>query len=181
MRPEEERAGGDPGGPPDDRYIAYRRVSRSKSVVLACVLSIMPGLGQVYVGYYTRGFVHVFAFASIIALLASGDLSGLAPFLGISLGFLYLYNIVDAGRRASLYNLALQGLGPEKLPEELSGRRGSLGSGIILIGVGVLLLAHLRFDMSLEWLEEWWPLALILFGAYLALQAIRDRRDEEPR
>jgi hypothetical protein len=150
-------------------------MGRSKSVVLACVLSLMPGLGQIYVGYYQRGFVHVFAFAAIIALLASGDLHDLAPFLGISLGFLYLYNIVDAGRRASLYNLALQGLGPETLPDELSRGRGSLAGGVILIGAGVLLLAHLRFDMSLYWLEEWWPLALIGFGAYLTLQAMRER------
>jgi hypothetical protein len=184
MKPEDDRRDAeprerDPGAAGTERYLTYSRASRRKSVVLACVLSLMPGLGQIYVGYYQRGFVHVFAFASIIALLASGDVRGLAPFLGISLAFLYLYNVVDAGRRASLYNLALEGLGPERLPEEMTSTRGSLGGGVILMGVGALLLAHLRFDVSLYWLEEWWPLALIAFGVYLTLQAFKERRTEE--
>lgn len=163
---------------PRERYLALRSQSRRKSVVLACLLSMMPGLGQIYVGYYQRGFVHVFAFASFVALLASG-VGELAPFLGISLAFLCLYNIVDAGRRAALYNLALDGIGPEKLPEEMPGSGGSLVGGVILIGVGVVLLAHLRFDMSLYWLEEWWPLGVVIFGAYLVLQAMRDRQKSE--
>ena len=31
---------------------------RRKSPVLALVLSLMPGLGQVYVGYYNQGFIN---------------------------------------------------------------------------------------------------------------------------
>lgn len=164
---------------PRERYATLRAESRRKSLVLACLLSIMPGLGQIYVGYYQRGFMHIFAFASIVAILASGDVSNLAPFLGISLAFLCLYNIVDAGRRASLYNLALEGIGPEKLPEEGSRTGGSLVGGVILLAVGAVLLAHLRFDMSLYWLEEWWPLGVMLYGGYLVAQAMRERQKRE--
>ncbi len=160
-------------------YRTIRKQSQRKSVVLACILSAMPGLGQIYVGYYQRGFLHVLAFASIIALLASGQVAGLQPFLGISLAFLVLYNIVDAGRRAALYNLALDGLSLEPLPEDMMGNRGSLMGGTILIVAGVLLFAHLRFDMSLVWLEEWWPLGLVALGAHLVVQARRERSNRE--
>ena len=62
----------------------------------------MPGLGQVYVGYYQRGFIHVLVAATIITLLANGAADALIPLLGLFLGFFWLYNMVDAYRRASL-------------------------------------------------------------------------------
>ena len=31
--------------------------------------------------------------------------------------------------------------------------------------------------MSLEWLEDWWPAALILFGGYLIFKASKDRAE----
>ena len=40
------------------------RDPRSKSPALAAILSMMPGLGQVYIGYYQRGFVHILVIAS---------------------------------------------------------------------------------------------------------------------
>ena len=42
-----------------------------------------------------------------ISLLASESVMPLAPLLGIFLAFFWLYNIVDAGRRATFYNHAL--------------------------------------------------------------------------
>jgi hypothetical protein len=30
--------------------------------------------------------------------------------------------------------------------------------------------------VSLDWLEEWWPAAPILLGAYLLVKAIQERR-----
>ena len=82
---------------------------RIKSPVIAGALSAMPGLGQVYVGYYQRGFVHIFVVAGIIALLAADVLGPLIPLAGLFLGFFWLYNMIDAGRRAALYNQALSG------------------------------------------------------------------------
>ncbi len=153
---------------------------RAKSPALACFLSLMPGLGQIYVGYYQRGFIHGITFAGLIALLvaqADREFTPLIPMTAIFLGFFFLYNIIDAGRRASLYNQALQGTGTVSLPEEsglLGG--GSTLAGVILIGGGLILLMHTRFDWSLDWLEEWWPVAPILFGAYLVYRNIESNR-----
>ena len=148
--------------------------SRRKSVGLAYFLSfIMPGLGQVYVGYYQRGFVHVAIFAGIITMLASGAARGLEPLLGIFMGFFYFYNIVDAGRRASFYNQALNGMHQMELPEDfkMPGGSGSLVGGVLLTAIGVLLFLHTRWDFDLEFLADWWPLVLVALGINLIYRA----------
>jgi len=148
---------------------AYYQDPRRKSPVLAGVLSLMPGLGQVYVGYYQHGFVNVLVVASLIAMLAGGYLGPMVPLGAFFLAFFWLYNMVDAWRKASLYNQMLAGLGPTQLPEEMEKpeSKGSLVGGIALIAFGALMFAHTKFNFSLEWMEDWWPMALILLGAYL--------------
>ena len=55
----------DPPAAPASQYLSILD-SRRKSPGLACFLSLMPGLGQVYVGYYQRGFVHAAVVAALI-------------------------------------------------------------------------------------------------------------------
>ena len=150
--------------------------SRRKSPALACFLSLMPGLGQVYVGYYQRGFVHAAVVGTLIALLSS-RLEELTPLLALFLTFFWLYNIIDAGRRAALYNELLAGRTGIELPADLMlpGLGGSTVGGVVVALVGILLLAHTAFGMSLSWLKEWWPVAVILFGGYLFIKARIDR------
>lgn len=151
--------------------------SRRKSPFLACVLSAMPGLGQVYVGYYQRGFINAIVAATLITLLASGSLGPLIPLAGVFLGFFWLYNLVDAGRRAALYNEALAGRTDIELPQDLKtpGLGGSLFGGFAVALLGFVLLLHTRFDVSLDWIEDWWPVALIAFGAYLVYKARQEK------
>lgn len=156
---------------------ATARDVRVKSPAVACCLSAMPGLGQVYVGYYQRGFLHAIVVAGLISVLATQNPGGLTPLFALFLAFFWLYNMIDAARRASLYNQALAGGREPHLPSDLEspGLGGSMVGGAILIVVGTLLLANTRFDISLEWLEEWWPAAIILFGAYLFFKAYQER------
>jgi hypothetical protein len=149
---------------------------RQKSVALAVLLSAMPGLGHIYLGYYQLGFLHAGIFASLVSILSMGA-GGLEPLFGISLGFFALYNFVDAGRRAALYNQALAAAG-ELPPIELPANRGSIVGGLLLVGVGVLFLMHTRFGYDPEWIEEWWPLGLIGLGVYLFLKDVQSRRAE---
>ncbi len=163
-----------PIAPPQGRL----RDTRSKSPALAAILSLMPGLGQVYVGYYQRGFVHAAVIAGLITTLASGAVERLVPFLSLFMAFFWLYNVIDAGRRASLYNDALAGNPSIELPQDFKspGIRGSMVGGAAFIAVGIILLLHTRFGVSLDWVEEWWPVAPILFGVYLLVRAIQERR-----
>ena len=154
--------------------------SRRKSPALACFLSAMPGLGQVYVGYYQRGFVHAAVVATLITLL-SNRLEELTPLLALFLTFFWLYNIIDAGRRAALYNELLAGRTGIQLPADLMlpGLGGSMVGGAVVVLVGLLLLGHTAFGMSLSWLKEWWPVGVILFGGYLFAKARIDRTNRE--
>ena len=162
-----------PGARPD-----YFRDPRAKSPILAGVLSLMPGLGQVYLGYTQLGFIHAAIFASFFALMSSNQLGLLLePFVGISMAFFFLYNLVDAHRRALLLNESLAQLEKPALPDGFGtvslGGRMALGVGLIL--VGLLTLLNLRFGLSLAWLERWWPAGLVLLGIYLVARALKDR------
>jgi len=154
------------------------RDTRSRSPALAAILSMMPGLGQVYVGYYQRGFVHAAVVASLITILASHTVERLSPLFGLFMTFFWLYNIIDAARRASLYNDALAGNPSIELPEDFKtpGIRGSVFGGIALIVAGFILLLNTRFGVSLDWVEQWWPVAPMIFGVYLLVRALQERR-----
>jgi hypothetical protein len=148
---------------------------RKKSVMLAIILSAMPGLGQVYVGYYDLAFRNILVICGLIAIIASGSAHRLEPVVGLFMAFYWLHNLVDAGRRASFYNQALAGLRPMDLPEDLKAPQpmGSLAGGVLLVAVGLVLFANTMFHIPLDWLASWWPLALVGAGAWLILA---DRR-----
>ena len=156
---------------------------RRKRPLLASFLSLMPGLGQIYVGYYQRGFTNAFVVAFLITMMvaiAEQDNQGLYPFLpliGVFLAFYWLYNIVDAGRRAALYNQALAGGQEIELPSDFAPFhfRGSIAGGAALMVFGFILLLNTRFNVSLDWVAEWWPGSLILLGGYLMYKAINEK------
>jgi TM2 domain-containing membrane protein YozV len=143
---------------------------RHKSPALAAILSSMPGLGQIYIGYYQQGFINIVVVGSIIVALTATSrlISNLQPLLGLFLAFFWLYNVVDAYRRAHFYNHALEGLGPVEIPEDMKlPKGGSFAGGIALIVVGLVLFGNTALGMSLDWVEQWWPMGLVLLGAYL--------------
>ncbi len=45
--------------------------------------------------------------------------------------------------------------------------------------MGFILLANTRFGITLDWIEEWWPVAPILVGAYLLPKALQERMATE--
>ncbi len=158
---------------------------RRKSPALAGILSMMPGLGQVYVGYYNQGFINMLVCGGTIFLLSasghhysSSGLRAFEPFLGFFLAFYWLYNIVDAYRRAGFYNQSLAGLGPVELPADmkLPKAHGSMAGGVGLIVIGLLLFANTALGMSLDWLEQWWPMGLVLIGAWLVYRNFADKQ-----
>ena len=175
----------DSGAPPV-RSAARREYlddPRRKSPVLALLLSIMPGVGQVYVGFYQQGFTNALVVAGIIALLSTNAVRGAEPLFGMFLAFFWFYNVVDAWRRAVFYNNALAGIGPAALPEDvaISSGRGSLVGGVALVLVGLVLLSHTSLGFSLAWIDHWWPIAFVAVGAWLIYPSISKRmKSSEP-
>jgi hypothetical protein len=162
---------------------------RRKSPVLAAILSLLPGLGQVYVGYYVRGFINIVVVASAIMLLANesrlcgegGEVQrqlSVTPFIGFFMVFYWLYNVIDAWRIAGFYNEALLGASAGDLKREMTlpSGGGSLAGGIFLVAIGLMIFLNTMFDLPLYWIRDWWPLAPVGFGVYLIVQAVKDRR-----
>lgn len=181
----QDSAGQEPHAPAPPAYAPYAvrpgsasRDARIKSPGLAAAFSLVPGLGQVYVGYYPRAFVNIVVVAGIISILASTHgYRPYIPLLTIFLVFFWLYNMLDAARLASLYNRVLSGGHEPDLPEgfEMPGMGGSvLGGGILILAAFVVLL-HTRFGVRLDWVGDWWPVFPMLFGAWLVLKAVKDR------
>jgi hypothetical protein len=165
-----------PGAPP-----AYANDPRRKSPALAAILSAMPGLGQVYVGYYQQGFANVLVVATLFLLLGS-RIHALAPAFAFFLAFFWLYNMIDAYRRAAFYNQALAGGTVDAPPDiKLPKGQGSLIGGVALIAIGGLVLANTAFAVSLDWLEDWWPAALVLMGIYLVWASYAARQEAQSR
>ena len=151
---------------------------RLKSPVVATLLSAMPGLGQVYLGYTKQGFINALVIASLITLLAA-NAGALTPLLALFMAFFWLYNMVDAGRKATVLNQVLHRLEATELPEGFGtmGFRAQVLGGLALVVVGMLALAHLRFDMPLDWIARWWPVGFVLGGIYLVWTAAMDRKN----
>ena len=165
-------------GPRAGAVRPLRRHALYKSPVLASLLSLFPGLGQAYIGYYQRAFVHALTVALCITLLEAGA-DPLGPLVAFFMAFFWIFNIIDAGRRAALYNLALEGAGAIEMPKDMKlPAGGSLLGGLLLIAGGALLFAHTRYDYSLDWLKDWWPIALVFYGIYLIVGWWRSRRSE---
>jgi len=159
------------------------RDPRRKSSFIAALLSVVPGLGQVYVGYYRRGFINILVFGSVFSLVAATG--GNLPFTPLGIMFLVFfefYNIIDASRRATLFNLSLEGIEQIDLPDELTNKpmaiNGSYMLGAVLVIGGAIALSNTLFGFTLEWLENWWPMAPIGFGLYLVYLAWKDKQEE---
>ena len=45
--------------------------------------------------------------------------------------------------------------------------------------MGLILLANTRFGVSLDWIEDWWPVAIIAFGGYLAYRAVQEKSESD--
>ncbi len=152
-----------------------------RSPLVAGLLSLAPGLGQVYCGYTRLGFLHAVVVVLMFGFLALDLSDPLSAIGSVFLTFFWLYGIVDAWRRAVLVNQSLLGRLHLDLPEAVGepGFRGSLSGGVALVALGALLLSNTLFRVPLDWVEDWWPMALIAVGAWLTYRAVRDRKGQE--
>lgn len=167
--------------PKDAPYLrprGYYRDPRLKSPLLAGFLSLMPGLGQAYLGFTRLAFIHGLAAATFVALMSTNRLGDLTPFVGVLMFFFWLYNLVDAHRRALWVNDRLMQSEPQaELPDGLGTltRGAKAGFGLAFSAFGALSLLSTRFGVSFAWLERWWPAAFILLGLWLLIKALKDR------
>lgn len=155
---------------------------RRKSPPLAAALSIFPGLGQLYIGYYVRGFVIAAIFGLTFAV-ATESREPVGPLLAMGCVFLWAFNIIDAGRMAALYNHAAAGVDAISMPEDFKLPRmgGSIVGGAVLLVFGAIALSNTAFNYPLEWLDDWWPVFPLALGLYLFARGVMDYMAEKER
>jgi len=148
---------------------------RRKSPFLAAVLSIIPGIGQIYIGYYLRGFVTAGVFLLLVMTSAESHRE-LGPILALAAFFVWVFNLIDAGRMAALYNHAAAGSDRIEMPKDLKLPRlgGSIMGGIVLMLFGGIALSYTKFGYSLDWLGLWWPVFPLALGVYLLARGAMD-------
>jgi hypothetical protein len=139
-----------------------------RSPSAAVFLSLLPGLGHIYVGQAAKGFLIGLAF--VLAIHLADETA--AP-LGILIPFLVLYAMVDAHRAAVEVNrIVAAGGTPPRGPDF----GVTKWWGYILIGLGALFTLE-NFDLiDFEWVSRLWPLALIGIGIWI----LRRRPEPEP-
>jgi TM2 domain-containing membrane protein YozV len=153
-----------PGAPPYSRP--------PKSAGLALVLSLFPGLGQVYNGQPAKALLFFSAWvASIYFTIEIHPL----PFAFL-IPFVYFYNLVDAYRTANAINDHMAGGGT--VPQEDTAE--SPAWGLSLIGLGLVLLLNNLGWLHLAALQRFWPIVLIALGGFFVYGSIQRQKGTTP-
>jgi hypothetical protein len=141
-----------------------------KNPWLALVLSLLPGLGQIYNGQPAKAFVFFFAW---VGSIAGADEIGPFPFAFL-IPLVFFYNLIDAHRSAAAINARAAGGLPA--PEEETFESPLWGGGLLVLGL-LLLLNNLGW-LRLASLARYWPVVLIVAGASFLYSSVQRRRGE---
>jgi hypothetical protein len=171
------------------------RVEDAPNSVLATLLGFIPGVGAMYNGQFSKAFVHILIFASLIWVKA--DVGGSAEaFFGVMIFGFYCYMVFDAYKTARAKELGepppdLFGFdsfhGEQNSPASartpvhphepiaMPGtavppgprHRVSPVGALILIGIGVIFLLYNLGLFRFGWMGSLWPVILIGAGIWL--------------
>lgn len=143
-----------------------------KNPGLAALLSLFPGIGNIYNGLYMRGVTFFLVIVSLIGIASEGH-----ELFGLAIAFFWVFNVIDAYRQATLINYGYaQDLGLVDLPRHPRASQGGVAAGVLLVLVGLVAVLERYFDVRLDWLFDLWPIALVLLGGWLIWASLRDRR-----
>ncbi len=143
---------------------------------LAAVLSLFPGMGNIYNGLYVRGTTIFITFLACIYLASHGR--GGEVF-GPAAAFTVIFGIIDAYRQATLINYGYAEDPGARAVRAASSAGEKVFSGILLLVLGLLAALRRYFEIDLEWLVELWPLALVAVGGWLLWSAWASKRQAD--
>jgi hypothetical protein len=138
----------------------------------AGALGIIPGMGHLYLGLYQRAAILFGIWVLFISLAEHSH----GPFPGIAIPFWMVFSIIDATRQAKAINATGRPesniLGSDE-PVRVS---GSLTAGVLLILIGGFLLLDRFVTIDLSFLNDWWPVLLVAFGAWQVFRHYQGKR-----
>lgn len=149
---------------------------QAKNPAAAGFLSVIPGLGHVYLGLYQRAVIFFAVWVVVLAVAPHGP----GP-AGLMIPFWWFFVLIDAVRQAKAINATgapESNLLPNEKPMNFS---GSLTFGIFLVLVGLFFLLDRYFRIDLSFLFDFWPVLLIAFGAWQIWAYWKAKQPAEPK
>lgn len=133
----------------------------------AAALGLIPGLGAVYNGDYTRALIHVAIWAGLMAVGLTEAFGSLTPLAWIAFGMFPIYTSLDSYRGAQGRQVAEPGVeGAAVAPTRPVG-------AFVLIALGVLALMGNLGLINGDWVNRGWPVILIAIGVWLYVKRSR--------
>jgi hypothetical protein len=132
-----------------------------KSPAVAGLLSVIPGLGHVYLGLYQRAI----AFFAVWVIVMSIAPHGPGP-AGVLIPFWWFFVLIDAVRQAKAINMTGAPESNLLVGEKPLNVSGGLAFGIFLVLVGVFFLIERYVRIDLSFLYDFGPVFLIAFGGW---------------
>jgi hypothetical protein len=129
----------------------------------AAALGLIPGLGAVYNGEYTKAIVHVAIWGGLLAAGITGALGDLAALGWVAFGLFPIYMAVDSYRVAKARYIGAP------LAEPAPAGRLPIGA-LVLVGLGILALLGNFGLIRGEVIDRGWPLILIAIGVWLLVK-----------
>ncbi len=172
---------------PDPRYALpappQQQSPQARMPFLAAFFSLFPGLGNVYNGLYLRGITFFVICIGLIGMAAAtrSEERVLVVFMVI---FVWLFNIFDAYRQATLINYGYSpDLEPPDKPRTPAWASGGLTLGVVVFLLGFYFFLHNRFEFDLSVVFDNADILVMAFGAFLIAHAVRamleKKRSEE--
>lgn len=153
--------------------VAPPPVSR-KNPGLAALLSLFPGMGNVYNGLYLRGITFFLIIVSLIGITTGGHGHEL---FGMAVAFFWLFNVIDSYRQATLINYGYaQDLGLLDMPKVPRAGQGGIVAGVLLTLIGIAAVLDRYTIIDYDWFFQLWPFALVGVGVWLIVASFRGRR-----
>ena len=132
---------------------------------LAFLLGLIPGVGAIYNGQYTKGLVHVAIIGMTISILNSNSAGNFEPLIVMLLVAFWAYMPFEAYHTASRRRMGQ----PVDEGSSLVPIRGSRfpAAPVILIALGVILLLDNLGLFEIRRAFRYWPVLLIGAGVYM--------------
>ena len=139
-----------------------------RAPLVALVLSVFPGGGQIYNGQLAKA---LFVFLAFVGTIYATVEEGFPFAFGIP--FVYFFNLIDAYRSAALLNE--QAAGRARV-EESADLESPLW-GVSLAALGVLILLNNFGFVRLASVARLWPLVLVVTGVVFIYKAASRKKD----
>ena len=134
---------------------------------LAFALGWIPGVGAIYNGQYAKGLIHAVIWGVLMSIANSNAVHDMLPIFVMSVIAWWAYMVFEAYRTAQ----KLQRGEPVDEYSSVLQLRGGHGrfpmAAVALIVLGVLLLLHTLDLVDFERIVPYWPVLLIVAGAYM--------------